>query len=159
MSKTVYFGYGSNFWLDQMKRRCPESRFIGIGRLDHWKWIINVRGYANIIPSHGDVVYGLMYELSAADEHDLDLYEGPTYAKKILSLTTHKSEIIAESVEALTYIDELRKSESHPRTEYIYRMNMGIADALEMGIPQEYVEKYLRPFIPSSDNPALGNEN
>jgi hypothetical protein len=36
MSKTIYFGYGSNFWLDQMKRRCPDSKFIGIGKLDDW---------------------------------------------------------------------------------------------------------------------------
>jgi len=35
-SKTIYFAYGSNLWLDQMERRCPESKFIGIGLLDDW---------------------------------------------------------------------------------------------------------------------------
>jgi len=35
-NKTMYFAYGSNLWLDQMKHRCPESEFIGIGFLDDW---------------------------------------------------------------------------------------------------------------------------
>lgn len=102
-----------------------------------------------------------MYELTAADEHDLDLYEGPTYAKKILPvlLTETKSEHAADTVEMLIYIDVLRKSESYPRKEYIYRMNMGIADALKQGVPQDYIDKYLRPFIPSPDNANLVNEN
>jgi hypothetical protein len=35
-----------------------------------------------------------------------------------------------------------------PREEYVYRMNMGIHDAVERGVPIEYVERYMRPFIP-----------
>jgi hypothetical protein len=34
--QTVYFGYGSNIWLDQMARRCPQSKFIGVGSLADW---------------------------------------------------------------------------------------------------------------------------
>jgi gamma-glutamylcyclotransferase len=102
-----------------------------------------------------------VYELTAADEHDLDLYEGPTYAKKVLPvlLTETKSEDAADIVEMLIYIDVLRKIESYPRKEYIYRMNMGIADALEQGVPQDYIDKYLRPFIPSPDNANFVNES
>ncbi|KAF8969710.1 hypothetical protein BDZ97DRAFT_1915245 [Flammula alnicola] len=161
MSKTVYFGYGSNLWLDQMKRRCPESKFIGIGSLEGWKWIINIRGYANIIPSPGDIVYGLMFELTSSDEYDLDIYEGTTYEKKIIPVDSVPSKDLstADTVQALIYIDVERKSESHPRREYIYRMNMGIADALEAGIPSDYIEKYLRAFIPPADSKALINEN
>ena len=36
-NKTMYFAYGSNLWLDQMSRRCPESKFIGIGFLNEWR--------------------------------------------------------------------------------------------------------------------------
>jgi len=31
-----YFGYGSNLWLDQMKKRCPESEYVGIGLMEGW---------------------------------------------------------------------------------------------------------------------------
>jgi len=34
--KITYFGYGSNIWLEQMRKRCPESQFIGVGILSGW---------------------------------------------------------------------------------------------------------------------------
>ncbi|KDR73610.1 hypothetical protein GALMADRAFT_158098 [Galerina marginata CBS 339.88] len=159
--KTIYFGYGSNLWLDQMKRRCPDSKYIGFGSLVNWKWIINIRGYANIVPSPGDVVYGLMYELTPSDERDLDIYEGSAYEKQIIQVDLHhaKETESTESVSALVYIDLERKSESHPRKEYIYRMNMGIADALQEGVPSDYIIKYLAVFIPPPDNQAVLNAN
>jgi hypothetical protein len=33
---TLYFGYGSNLWIDQMNRRCPESKLVGVGLLKDW---------------------------------------------------------------------------------------------------------------------------
>jgi len=34
--RSVYFGYGSNMWLDQMDRRCPENKYLGIGFIQDW---------------------------------------------------------------------------------------------------------------------------
>lgn len=34
--QTLYFGYGSNVWLDQMNRRCPENKYIGTAVLHDW---------------------------------------------------------------------------------------------------------------------------
>jgi len=31
-----YFGYGSNIWIDQMNRRCPDNKYIGLGLLRGW---------------------------------------------------------------------------------------------------------------------------
>lgn len=33
---TLYFGYGSNMWIDQMNRRCPENKYIGTAVLHDW---------------------------------------------------------------------------------------------------------------------------
>ncbi|KAF8912089.1 hypothetical protein CPB84DRAFT_1761234 [Gymnopilus junonius] len=158
---TTYFGYGSNLWIDQMKRRCPDSKYVCVGSLANWKWIINVRGYANIIPSEGDIVYGLMYELTPADEESLDIYEGSTYEKQYIpvNIDADKCNVDYKVVEVLIYVDVERKSESYPRTEYIYRMNMGIEDALKEGIPSAYINKYLRTFIPSLDKYDLLGSN
>jgi len=46
---TVYLGYGSNLWQAQMNRRCPTSEYLGVGRLNGYRWMINERGYANVV--------------------------------------------------------------------------------------------------------------
>lgn len=48
-SEILYFAYGSNLSTKQMLDRCPDSTPIGIGHLPGWAWIINERGYANIV--------------------------------------------------------------------------------------------------------------
>ena len=53
-----------------------------------------------------------------------------------------------EKRDALVYIDRNRTTEHQPKPEYIYRMNRGIEDGLKAGIPKDYVDQALRPFIP-----------
>lgn len=82
-----YFAYGSNLHLKQMKRRCPNSKFIGCARLANYRWQINERGYANIIEAEGHWVDGLVYEIDERDEARLDINEGVSknaYAKRHL---------------------------------------------------------------------------
>ncbi|KAL6902987.1 hypothetical protein GGI43DRAFT_400897 [Trichoderma evansii] len=45
----LYFAYGSNLSTEQMRERCPYSTAVGLGKMTGWKWIINGRGYANIV--------------------------------------------------------------------------------------------------------------
>jgi hypothetical protein len=107
----------------------------------------------------GDVVYGLVFELTAKDEEILDGYEGvpDSYIKKILPIgftgdgASGNLNEGKKVMDVLVYVDVERSTESVPKTEYIYRMNMAIADGIEKGIPKEYFEKYLRPFIPEVD--------
>jgi gamma-glutamylcyclotransferase len=141
---TLYFGYGSNLWLDQMARRCPESRYVGISVLRDWKWFICGRGYANVIPSPGDIVYGMIYEITAQDEAKLDGYENvpEAYAKQ-----THVVEMEGKTVEALVNVDMVRVTEGEIKAEYIVRMKKAIQDGLAKGIPKEYVDKYMRRWI------------
>jgi len=110
------------------------------------RWIISQRGYANIIPSEGDIVYGLLYELNEADERVLDRYEGVPNSYQKHMLTIEQPE--GKAFEGLVYVNLSLTDESRPKTEYIYRMNQGIRDAIEEGVPEEYIDKYLRPFIP-----------
>jgi len=153
-----------------MEQRCPTSNYLGIARLPNYRWIINDRGYANVVqissPAHNtstdlpisDVVYGLVYSLQPSDEERLDINEGVPYAytKEDLSVDFWRSEgkdttdvnTKPEAVKMLVYIDRERTTHSTPKREYIYRMNMGIKDALAMGVPEEYVEKVLQEFIP-----------
>jgi gamma-glutamylcyclotransferase len=47
----LYFAYGSNLWLNQMSTRCPSAQYLGVARLDGYTWMINERGYANVVSS------------------------------------------------------------------------------------------------------------
>ncbi|KAH7121189.1 hypothetical protein B0J11DRAFT_533640 [Dendryphion nanum] len=189
---TIYFGYGSNLWLEQMEKRCPTSKYLGVARLNGWKWIIDERGYANVVevkkndasPTNNNedeneeredevkdskedysaTVFGLVFSLLPADESRLDANEGvpEAYTKEYLpcdfwqGFDKHgklrrvdtKSEPEKKDEEMLVYVDRKRVGIARPREEYIYRMNRGIADAGERGVPTGYVKDILRTFIP-----------
>lgn len=188
--QTLYFGYGSNLWLHQMQLRCPTSQYLGVARLPNYRWIINDRGYANVVErgdtaeakaeaeaedqaadqaaakasnssTATDVVYGLLYSLLPPDEARLDVNEGvpEAYTKETLGVDFWASDPRvedgwvdvsgpAQGRDALVYIDRKRVMESRPKKEYVYRMNMGIRDAVEMGVPRGYVDAVMRKFIP-----------
>ncbi|KAI5899563.1 uncharacterized protein SCHCODRAFT_02605488 [Schizophyllum commune H4-8] len=162
LKRSINFGYGSNLWHEQMDERCPDHKFLGIGILRDWRWILNARGYANIVPSPGEAVYGALYELSQDDEARLDIYEGvpESYEKQHLSVEYLGSQDgVATIVDgdkkiiegSLAYVD-VQRTEPHntPQAEYIPRMNHAIADALREGVPEDYIEKYIRKVIPRS---------
>jgi gamma-glutamylcyclotransferase len=102
-------------------------------------------------------VYGFVYEIGPQDEESLDGCEGVplVYEKKVipikLKLTTSSGDdetATKRIIEAIVYVDFVRTTRDVPRTEYVHRINMGLKDALPRGIPQSYVDKYIRPFIP-----------
>jgi hypothetical protein len=161
-----------------MKTRCPTSQYLGIARLRAYKWIINDRGYANVVPStststpnhqakkkqahdYKTEVYGLVYSLQPSDEARLDKNEGVpvAYTKELLECdfwasdsTEHKLDTSKPPSEKakkmLVYIDRKRTEPSTPRQEYVYRMNRGIKDAVRLGVPEGYVSGVMRSFIP-----------
>lgn len=163
---------------------------MGIGMLRNWTWIINERGYANIVElprssgldqpllstttpaltltnTHGpdtlhrtatahDVVFGLVYALPSADETSLDGYEGVPYAytkemhhicywpakseKLEIELQHDQIDIAsATSLEALVYVDRERIQTSTPRAEYVLRMERGVKEAAEKGVPGRWL--------------------
>lgn len=67
-----YFAYGSNMDLAQMRRRCPAAELWGAATLPDWRFRINARGVATIVPEVGSRVHGLAWRLTPADEVELD---------------------------------------------------------------------------------------
>lgn len=148
----LYFGYASNLSPKAMKGRCPDSLFCGLARLDGWKWNINSTHYANIVPSEGDVVYGSLYFLSPRDEAGLDESEGVPwlYEKqwhKVRRVNQDGSES-TQVVKALVYVDVERPDEGIIMPDYVVWINKAIRDAKPFGLPDDYVEKYLRKYLP-----------
>jgi len=50
--------------------------------------------------------------------------------------------------QVLIYVDEEGVLVGPPRTEYIFRMNRAIRESLALGMPEDWVESVIRPFIP-----------
>jgi hypothetical protein len=172
---TVYFGYGSNLWQEQMHNRCPTSRYLGIARLKNYKWIIYDRGYANIVEivedeakakhDHSHEVWGLVYSLEPGDERRLDVNEGVpfAYTKEYLECDFWAAENghrpdrseRPEKIDMLVYINRKLTTPSESKEEYVYRMNKGIKDAVKEGVPKDYIKQVLRKFIPDVEDPSV----
>ena len=149
-----------------MRARCPSNTYVGVGILRGWTWIINARGYANLVvaPSSesltdNDIIYGLVYQLSPEDESLLDGYEGVPldYTKEVHSIellrdknvtNPEPSTTIGTKTQALIYIDRIRVEKDQPKLEYIGRMRRGISEAAEKGIPLEWMETVMGEFLP-----------
>jgi gamma-glutamylcyclotransferase len=170
-SETLYFAYGSNLSTTQMLQRCPSASPVGLAYLHGWEWLINARGYANIVqvqklvqrvsgPRDKDFscVYGVLYLLQPEDEVMLDKYEGVplAYQKVVLGVKIVEGsdtnlEKEAEIIKALVYVDGTNITESTPKPEYIVRMNRGIDEAVnEWQLPRWYVESVMRKYIPAN---------
>ena len=140
-SKIMYFAYGSNMCIRQMNERCPDNSKIGIGQLSGYRWIISTRGYANVVKSPDDDVWGVIYEISIQDEAKLDGYEGVStkcYLKENLDILIDR-----KIKNCLTYVDPITEI-GIPSYTYSNTINEGVLDSK---LPEEYVEKYLRPKI------------
>lgn len=121
-----------------------------------------------MVPSNEteDVVFGLVYSLTPADEQALDLNEGVPYAytKEMLPIDFWASgdgsqpinvKSVGEKTDMLVYIDRHRIENDVTKAEYVYRMNMGIKDGVKAAIPLDYVDKSMRPFIPAENREHL----
>lgn len=157
----LYFGYASNLSSRTMKQRCPDSLFISLARLSGWRWMINETGYANIVPGNkDDEVWGSLCFLSRRDETALDESEGVPwlYEKKKLKVRRvpqmqageeWRTSDEGEEVEVLAYVDVQRLSEGRIEKEYVVWVRKAIEDALQCGMPQAYVDKYLARYLPA----------
>ena len=125
-----------------MQKRCPEHQVIGNGVLNGYRWTISSRGVANVVRSERDKVYGMVYQISESDESTLDECEGVKhgdYEKCVMEI-----DIGGTDQECLVYVDPIQE-EGKPLEEYVTRINNGLRDS---ALPEDYVEKYIRPFIP-----------
>ncbi|PHH76163.1 hypothetical protein CDD80_1757 [Ophiocordyceps camponoti-rufipedis] len=53
--------------------------------------------------------------------------------------------------DVLVYLSLDQVCDSEPKSEYVRRMNLGIADARVLGVDEDYIRDSIRPFIPRTD--------
>lgn len=95
----VYIAYGSNLNLEQMKRRCPDSKPIGTAMLQDYA--LEFRGVATIVPKKGAAVPVLLWHISPQDEKNLNRYEGfPTLYRK----ETYEVDVNGQKISGMAYV-------------------------------------------------------
>lgn len=137
----LYFAYGSNMDLEQMKARCPRShKFLGVGELYDWEFFINSRGVANIIMNGDSEVYGLLFKITERCLNCLDMHEGYPRIYGRLELPVKFGN--EEEVNAWVYIDNNFLEVGKPRTNYLERI---VEVAQKFEFPEDYI-KHLKSF-------------
>jgi hypothetical protein len=140
-SRDYYFAYGSNLAYEQMKKRCPESEPLSVGKLRDYRLTTNERGHANIVESLGDEIIGRIFMISSRDRTQLDEFEHVNdkfyTCRKLLVELPDSSEITR-----LVYISE--NSEAKP-LDREYRKR--VLPAWRANTPAWYFAKYVQPLL------------
>lgn len=75
----IYFAYGSNLHLEQMKQRCPTAKLLGTGRIENYTLLF--RGpcqedtFLTVEPKQGSFVPVAAFSVEPSDVKALDDYE------------------------------------------------------------------------------------
>ncbi len=130
-----YFAYGSNMNLEQMAKRCPGARMLGLARKPGWSFIINQRGYVTALDDPSAETLGCLWELTAEHWTELDRYEGVAadfYHRVDCEVLVPGSE---EPVQAVAY----RATDETPGVPTSAYADVVIDGARQIGLPDDYL--------------------
>ena len=132
----LYFAYGSNLNLFQMKRRCKDSIFLKKYELKGYR--LNFRSKyraADIEKSKNSLVPGALFEISKSDEKKLDVYEDFPVLYKKLYFPYYNKKI-------MTYIMVNKTEFWYPTERYLNVVKRGYKDCK---LDMKYLKIALQP--------------
>ena len=133
----LYFAYGSNLNLFQMKRRCKDSVFLKKYELKGYR--LNFRSKyraADIEKNKNSLVPGALFEISKSDEKKLDVYEDYPILYKKLYFTYYNKTV-------MTYIMVNKTEFRYPTERYLNVVKQGYKDC---NLNISYLIKALNKF-------------
>ena len=130
----LYFAYGSNLNLFQMKRRCKDSIFLKKINLKDFRLTFRSKyRAADIEPKKNSIVPGGLFEISKSDEKKLDVYEDfPNLYKKYYFYYYGKR--------VMTYTMVKKSVFKFPTERYLNIVKRGYRDC---GLDNKYLQKGL----------------
>ena len=132
----LYFAYGSNLTLFQMKRRCKDSVFLKKYELKGYR--LNFRSKyraADIEKRKNSLVPGALFEISKSDEKKLDVYEDYPILYKKLYFTYYNKTV-------MTYIMVNKTEFRYPTERYLNVVKRGYKDCK---LDMKYLKIALQP--------------
>ena len=138
-----HYGYGSNLNLDFLKQYCPSARFVMKAYLPNFEvqfryWSEKRNGgISTIISAPGELVHGVVYDVSVKDIEELDILE--SVPQGLYKRETFK--VLGEDGkwhDADLYRVSEPKGPFTPSKSYVALMLNG---AKEHGLASEYIKK------------------
>ena len=132
----LYFAYGSNLNLFQMKRRCKDSVFLKKYELKGYR--LNFRSKyraADIDKNKHSLVPGALFEISKSDEKKLDIYEDYPILYKKLYFSYYKKTV-------MTYTMVNKTEFRYPTERYLNVVKRGYKDCK---LNMKYLKIALQP--------------
>lgn len=75
----IYFAYGSNLHLEQMKKRCPTAKFLGTGTIENYTLLFRGphegKSYLTVEPKENSSIPVAAFSVEPSDVKALDDYE------------------------------------------------------------------------------------
>lgn len=126
MEETLYFAYGSNINLEQMRERCPDAKAVGPVTLENYELQFRGSGFATVAPKKSSVVHGLLWKLTPESEQALDRYEGYPrhYTKEQVSVRT--ADGAAVSVMVYIMAEPMCRQPALPYPRYYRAIQQGL---------------------------------
>ncbi len=84
----LYFAYGANLNLRNIKRYAPRAKPLCIAKLPGYRLVF--RRYVDLAPDKHTSVIGALYEVTPKCLEALDLYEGEAYQKIEVTVETEQ---------------------------------------------------------------------
>lgn len=117
------FAYGANTNIDSMAWRCPDSYSLGIAILPDYRF--RFAGHADVVPHEGQLVEGVLWNITMEDLASLDSFEGyPSYYDRDVVRVKFRGQL----VDAMVYYMTPGKSDSPPTQSYVTCLQEGYAD-------------------------------
>ncbi len=120
----LYFAYGSNLSLEQMRERCPQAEPWHAVRVPGWR--LTFRTYADIEHAPGEAVHGALYRVTRSCLLHLDRFEGVgkgAYSRHLIRVDVPGFGPLS----ATTYINQ-RAFVQLPAEAYVAKLQAGYED-------------------------------
>jgi gamma-glutamylcyclotransferase (GGCT)/AIG2-like uncharacterized protein YtfP len=132
----LYFAYGSNLNIFQMKRRCKDSKFLKKIKLKDFRLTFRSKyRAADIEPKKNSIVPGALFEISKSDERKLDIYEDYPILYKKIYFTYYGKKI-------MTYTMSKKTNFRYPTERYLNVVKRGYKDCK---LDKKFLIKALKP--------------
>jgi gamma-glutamylcyclotransferase (GGCT)/AIG2-like uncharacterized protein YtfP len=134
----LYFAYGSNLNLFQMKRRCKDSIFLKKINLKDFRLTFRSKyRAADIEPKKNSIVPGGLFDISKSDEKKLDVYEDYPSLYRKFYFTYYGKKV-------MTYTMVNKTPFRFPTERYLNVVKRGYKDC---GLDKKYLTKGLKNRI------------
>ncbi|MCY4642760.1 MAG: gamma-glutamylcyclotransferase [Gammaproteobacteria bacterium] len=144
MSHSLYFAYGSNLLTNRLVDRCPSAQYYASACVDDFALEFSKNskkdgsGKATFIPSHGQRLYGAVFEMETSELEQLDRVESGYYREdsfKVCLVATGTSKTVK------TYIAP-EKSRNPDLKPFDWYLALIVAGAMEHKLPQTVISAY-----------------